>query len=260
VHERGTDFAAGVWGIDPVFMLDAIREQLAEHGDTVAREQSYFAGARLDDAAGERDRAQRAEARARHADATRSNLGLGHDLRAGLIDPTDAQLQALKAIVCHVLARHERGPIAYGAARSDRERQQPVGDSGRHEPRQTDAIIDAELRHALEDADSRRAIAGLVAHWSAAFVLDSHGVTRTKALGSERMARRLRDALPGGQHPLRAAVWEFGRPMLSPRLVERHRDAFVIDDGPQSSVDLAAHRGDSSLEQLDIGEQDADAA
>jgi hypothetical protein len=56
-----------------------------------------------------------------------------------------------------------------------------------------------------------RAIAGLVASWSAAFVLDPDGVTRTKALGSERMARRLRDALPGGPHPLRAAVWEFLR-------------------------------------------------
>jgi hypothetical protein len=74
------------------------------------------------------------------------------------------------------------------------------------------------------------------------------------------MAYRLPDALPGGQHPLRAAVWEFLRPMLSPRLVELHRDAFVIDDGPRSTVDLAAHRGESSLETLDLGEQDAEAA
>jgi len=74
------------------------------------------------------------------------------------------------------------------------------------------------------------------------------------------MARRLRDALPGGQHPLRTAVWQFLRPMLSPRLAELHRDAFVIDDAPQSTVDLAAHRGESSLEALDLGEQDADAA
>jgi hypothetical protein len=79
VHERGADFAAGIWVIDPVFMLDAIRERLAASDGTVAREQSDFAGAGLDDhelrAAGEQDRAQRAEARARHAEATRSNLG-----------------------------------------------------------------------------------------------------------------------------------------------------------------------------------------
>ena len=105
-----------------------------------------------------------------------------------------------------------------------------------------------------------RAIAGLIARWSTAFVLDPDGVTRTKALGSERMARRLRDALPGGQHPLRAAVWTFLRPMLSPRLVELHRDAFVVDDAPQSTVDLTAHRGESSLEELDLDEPRADAA
>jgi hypothetical protein len=99
-----------------------------------------------------------------------------------------------------------------------------------------------------------------VASWTAAFVLDPDGVTRTKALGSARMARKLRDALPGGQHPLRSAVWDFVRPILSPRLAELHRDAFVLDDGPQSSVDLAAHRSESTLEALDIGELDADAA
>ena len=249
MHERGADFAASIWVIDPVFMLDAIREQLEDSDGTVAREQSYFTGARLDDAdlraAGEQDRAQRADARARQIEATRSNLGLGHDLRAGLIDPTDAQLQALKVIVCHLLVRHQREVIAYGAGWSDREHQQPVGDSGRREPRQTDAIADAELQRALDDPDPLRGIAGLVARWSAAFVLDPDGVTRTKALGSERMARRLRDALPGGQHPLRAAVWEFLRPMLSPLLVELHRDAFVIDDGPRArstSPPTAANR------------------
>jgi hypothetical protein len=47
--------------------------------------------------------------------------------------------------------------------------------------------------------------------------------------------------------------------MLSPRLVALHRDAFAIDDAPQSTVDLAAHRGESRLDELDLGEQDADA-
>jgi hypothetical protein len=63
-----------------------------------------------------------------------------------------------------------------------------------------------------------------------------------------------------GQHPLRTAVLQFLRPMLSPRLTELHRDAFVTDDGPQSTVDLAAHRGESSLEELDIGDEGLDAA
>jgi hypothetical protein len=41
--------------------------------------------------------------------------------------------------------------------------------------------------------------------------------------------------------------------MLSPRLAEMHRDGFVIDDADVSTVDLAAHRGDSSLDRLDLG-------
>ena len=229
-----------------------------------AREEAYFAGARLDDdelrdAAAE-DEQRRAQARARHADATRSNLGLGHDIRAGLIEPTDAQLRALRQIVCRLLVRHYRELIAYGAGWTDPERQQPVGDTGRHEPRQLDAIIDAELERALADPDPLRGIAQLTARLGAAFVLDPAGVTRTKALGSERMARKLRDALPGGDGALRAAVWEFMRPMLSPALVALNRDAFVIDERVETTVDLDGHRAASSLDDLDLDELNSAAA
>jgi hypothetical protein len=41
-------------------------------------------------------------------------------------------------------------------------------------------------------------------------------ITRTKTLGTERLARKLHDALPDGDQPLRAAVWTFLRPNLSP--------------------------------------------
>jgi hypothetical protein len=37
-------------------------------------------------------------------------------------------------------------------------------------------------------------------------VFNPDGATRTKALGRERIARKLSDALPGGENPLRAAV------------------------------------------------------
>jgi len=264
VHERGQDFAAGVWVIDPVFTLDLIATELADHTDgTTAREEAYFAGAKLDDQdlreAAEQERERKAAERARQAEATASNLGLGHDIRAGLMDPTDRQRHALRAIVCHLIAERYREVIAYGAGWTDPERQQPVGDTGRHEPRQIDAIVDGELRRALADPDPLRGIAQLTARWAAAFVLDPDGPTRTKALGTERMARKLRDALPGGDHPLRSAVWEFVRPMLSPRLAELNRDAFVIEDRDQSTVDLAAHRGESSLDELDLGDdQDVD--
>jgi hypothetical protein len=91
-------------------------------------------------------------------------------------------------------------------------------------------------------------------------VLDPDGVTRTKALGSERMARKLRDALPGGDQPLRAALWAFMRPILSPRLVELNKDSFVSDEGLETSVDLDAHRADSDLAEVDLGYDETAAA
>jgi hypothetical protein len=246
-------------------MLDLVHEQLREVETAPAREEAYFAGARLDDdelrdAAAE-DEQRRARARARHAEATRSNLGLGHDIRAGLVDPTDAQLRALTQIVCRLLVRHYRELIAYGAGWTDPERQQPVGGTGRHEPRQLDAIVDAELERALADPDPLRGIAQLASRLCAAFVLDPAGVTRTKALGTETMARTLRDALPGGEGALRAAVWEFMRPMLSPALVALNRDAFVIDQSVETTVDLDGHRAASDLDELALDDEpDAEAA
>jgi hypothetical protein len=150
--------------------------------------------------------------------------------------------------------------IAYGAGWTDPERQRPAGDTGRHEPVHADAIIDAELERALADPDPLRGIAQLTARLAAAFVLDPDGVTRTKALGAERMARALRDALPVGDGPPRAALWEFGRPMLSSTLIELNRDAFVVDDRVETSGDLDAHGSTSSLDDLGLGEPDTEVA
>jgi hypothetical protein len=228
------------------------------------RNERYFAGARLDDDdlrdATEDDRERRAAERARHAEATASNLGLGHDIRAAVADPTAEQLHALREIVCRLLCAHYPDVIAYGAGWTDPARQQLVGDTGRHEPRHVDAIVAAELDRALDDPDPLRGIAQLVARWGAAFVLDGGGVTRTKTLGTERMARKLRNALPGGNRPLRAAVWAFVRPILSPRLIALNKDAFVIDNGVESTVDLDVHRSDSDLAELDLGDEDGQSA
>jgi hypothetical protein len=257
VHDRGPDFAAGIWIVDPLFILDLFHHELDhDHADAPARDDAFFAGAGLNDdelrQAARDDQARKQQARQRQAEATRRNLGLGHDLRAGLMEPTPAQLQALKAIIFHLLASHYREIIAFGAGWTDQQRQQPVGDTGRHEPRHPDAILDAELQHALDDPDPLRAIAQLTARWAAAFLLDADGVTRTRTLGTERMARKLRDALPGGHTPLRAAVWEFMRPMLSPALAAMHRDAFLTDQATATTVRLAEHRGDSDLADLDL--------
>ena len=167
--------------------------------------------------------------------------------------------RAPSGIHTHLLAGQFRDVLAYGAGWTDSERQRPVGETARHESKAVDAIIEDELKRALAEPDPLRGIAGLVARCAAAFVLDPDGVTRTKVLGSERMSRKLHEALAGGG-TLRSAVWDFLRPMLSPRLAELHRDAFVLDDTEQSTVDLAAHRGDSSLDELYLGDPDVAAA
>ena len=68
------------------------------------------------------------------------------------------------------------------------------------------------------------------------------------------MGRKLSDALPGGESPLRTAVWEFLRPMLSPTLAALNRDAFIDDDGDETTVDLDRHRSASDLDELDLDE------
>jgi hypothetical protein len=264
VHDRGQDFAAAIWVVDPAFMIDLVHQELKDDTSAPAREEAYFAGTRLDndelrDAAAA-DEQRRAQARARHAEATRSNLGLGHDIRAGLLQPTDAQLQALRRIVCRLLVRHYGELIAYGAGWTDPERQQPVGDTGRHEPRHPDAIIDAELQRALEAPDPLRGIAQLAARLGAALTLNPAGVTRTKVLGIDRMVRKLGDALPGGDGALRESVWELMRPMLSPALVSLNRDAFVVQGECETTVDLASREAASSLDDLDLDELNSTAA
>jgi hypothetical protein len=265
-YHRGPDIAPTVWIIDPLFTIGLVNERLKDTDDSVAAEERFFGGAGLHDDelrdAAHAVRARRAAERTRQQQAANANLGLGHDIRAGLMDPTEQQLHALNALVCHLLAEPYGELIAYGAGWTDPANMQPVGDSRRLEPRQSDVIVAAELQRALDDKDPLRGIAQLAARLCAAFVLDPDGVTKTKALGAERMARRLRDAMPGGEHPLRAAVWALMRPMLSPHLTALNHDAFVVEHAPRSTVDLDAHRDDSALADLDLGDDDthADAA
>jgi ParB-like nuclease domain len=264
VHRRGADFADGIWIIDPLFFIDCAHQQLLTHTtDRPAKAETFFCAANLTDddmtTAQADDHKRRQAERARRLEATSSNLGLGSDLAAGLVDPHGDQLSALRDLVCHLITRQHPDVVAYGAGWTDRANQQPVGDSNRYEPRAAQAILDRELQRALEDPDPLRGIATLLSRFCAAFVLDPDGVTKTKALGTDRMARRLRDTLPsagaggaGGAGALRGAVWRFISPMLSPRLRELHRDAFVTEELPQT-VDLQAHRTDSRLQDLDLG-------
>jgi hypothetical protein len=42
--------------------------------------------------------------------------------------------------------------------------------------------------------------------------------------------------------------------MLSPRLAALHRDTFLFDGPAETTVQLAAHRAESDLADLDLGE------
>ena len=51
------------------------------------------------------------------------------------------------------------------------------------------------------------------------------------------------------------------RPMLSPALVALNRDAFVLDERVETTVDLDGHRAASDLEDIALDDEpDAEAA
>jgi hypothetical protein len=64
------------------------------------------------------------------------------------------------------------------------------GDTSDYEPRHIDAIVAAENQRALEGPDRLGGIAQLVAHRGSRSCSTPDSVTRTKALGRERIARK----------------------------------------------------------------------
>jgi hypothetical protein len=48
--------------------------------------------------------------------------------------------------------------------------------------------------------------------------------------------------------------------MLSPNLVALHCDASVLNDPAETTVQLAEHRGESGLDELDAGDEDLEPA
>jgi ParB-like chromosome segregation protein Spo0J len=259
VHKRGADYADAIWVVAPEFVIAAIHEAMEGVKDGPDRDEGYFGAANVKDddteEARKAEQSRRAEARKRTEEAINSNLGLGHDLQMRILEPRTEQLDAVRRIVALTMIEQYGAIIAYGAGWSDREQQQPIGDTGRFEPRQIDAILAAELQRTLDDPDPLRGIMRLVTRFAAAFVLDRNGIPATTALGSARMGAKLQRGLPDGSGELRSAVWELMRPILSPRLTELNRDEFVRDDTLAPAADLDAHRAASALKDIDLGEE-----
>jgi hypothetical protein len=262
VFERGADYADAVWVIAPEFMLAELRSAVSAAVPVDGTEETVVSSGRIRNdsdvnAAADAIAEERAAARARAEKGRDSNLGLGNDMARAIIDPTDKQLDALRKVIALVFCEQFASLVAYGAGWSDRDRQQPVGDSDRFEPRPVDSIIEAELERGLNDPDPMRGIMQIVTRFAAAFVLDRNGVTTTTALGSSRMANRLARTLPDGPGELRTAIWELMGSILSPRLKELNRSDFVVDEELAPAADLAAHRSATALADVDLGEERA---
>ena len=166
----------------------------------------------------------------------RSNLGLGHDLRAGLIDPTDDQLDALRDDrLPPALPRDYRDVIAYGAGWTDPDRQQPVGDTGRHEPpphrRDRRRRARARPRRPRPAARHRRSSSPAGPPRSSSTPTASPAPRRS---APSAWPASCATRCPAATSRCAPRVWAFLRPMLSPRLTELHRDAFVARRGRSS--------------------------
>ena len=262
VHDRGADFAAGIWVVDPVFMLDAIREALDRAADDRAAARRVLLRRRRLDApdlrdAAQADRERRHDQRQRQLEAARSNLGLGHDLRAGLIDPSAEQLHALRAIVCRLLARDYRDLIAYGAGWTDPTAATP---RRRHRPPRTQARRRHHRSRARARARRRRPAAR---HRRPRRPLRRRVRARPRRRHPHQGARKRphdpqaqRRAARQRRAAARRALWTFVRPMLSPRWPNCTATRSPPTSRRASTVDLAAHRGDSSLDDLAADELD----
>lgn len=266
VYERGEDFADAVWLVDPVFMIELVAEHVGdEEAETIGPDARMFASDRTEDEdlqrAKEEEAAERAAKREREREGATRNIDLGSGVAATLVDPEVAQQAAARDVIVRLLAHTHPEVVAYGAGWTSRDRMKPVGDTGRFEPLTVDEIVAAEVELALSCEDPMRGIMTILSRFLSAYFLDEEGVTKSKDLGRERMARRLRDALPGGAHPVMSDVWAFMRPMLSPALIEMHRDRFVVDLEQGSTVDLEEANADRGLDDIAdlLGDDNPDA-
>ena len=190
--------AAGIWVVDPAFMLELVTSSSkpARPRPPARRPTSPAGGSTTTSFATPPKTSTAAPSLGRHAEATRSNLG--HDIRAGLIQPTEAQLHALRQILWRLLVR-DYGQVHRRRRRLDRPR--APAPRGRHwrqraPPARRDHRRRARARArrpwpAAGHRPAERPLGGRVRARPA-------GVTCTKALGTERMARKLRDAPPVG--------------------------------------------------------------
>ncbi|MTD47186.1 hypothetical protein GKE82_23575 [Conexibacter sp. W3-3-2] len=228
------DVRATVFLTDPSLLLELLLADIHNTDRDRVGNEAFFAANRVQDsdmaAAAQEEAAARAARRERRLRAARANHSLGQQIDQAAYEITDAQQDALRRLLCHLLADRFGEIIAYGAGWTLTAMQQPVGDTNSTEPKPVDTIVDLQLKQALAEPDALRGLTTLTMRLASAFVLDPDGVTRTKTLGSERISRKLAEIAPGGPGDIREAIWQLMRPLMGPHNVQAVRDEFVFTD------------------------------
>lgn len=243
VHRSDIDREPMVLLIDPVFMIDLVLDA-AQGTKTPTEEPAPTPQAASTPDQGRSIPKTRSGAtgepepttpdRKPSRSAVARNLGLGQDIAAGLLSLNEDQTNALRVVVCRLLASQYGPALAFGAAWTSRDRQQRTKHTEPHTPMDSDVIVALEVERALADPDPLRGIAQLVTRIAASVFLDPGGAITDGPLDADRMTRQTREVSVVADR----ALWELMRPMLSPAVIALHRDTYsaAAAEMPRSSL------------------------
>jgi hypothetical protein len=222
--------------------------------------------------AAQREADRRKDAR----DAQQRGRGRNHDLGSQLRDNVTwdtlgaSRRRAAARLMVGALLQTYGDLAVYGAAWTDPAFEQPTAGGMGKEPMEPHVIVDRLTDRVMKHADPMDGIADLLGVIAAGALLDPDGVPRGKALGRDRMERRIARQLPadGGedaktlQGRVRRDVWSIAEPVLQPVLRDMHQDTFAPevngeDFRPQDQpTELTA--ADIDWSGVDLGDEEED--
>jgi len=253
--DRGAEFASGIWCCEPVLMLDILNEEIVKGPQHAGDKRGFFSAAQIASedmasAAGDKSTLEQRKVAARLR-----NMELGQTVNAALVDPSNQLLHAVQKGLVELIASEYGDLLAFGAGWTNHDYQQPVGGTSRTEPKDQQVIVDQLVEKACADGDPLNGLAKMFSELAKAFVLDPEGLTATKALGYDRMEKRLsavRSQAPG----LAQAVWD----MIGGSLKEEEKSVWrdqLIPGEDNSTVDLEAANAEISLDEIEESESDS---
>ncbi|CAB4897548.1 MAG: hypothetical protein F2825_00525 [Actinobacteria bacterium] len=260
--------------VDPVLAVSLVVD-VAQAGVQQLEEKRVFsaAGDQNDEelrAAADREAARRAQQRQLQENGRVRNHDLGSQLRDKVTYETlGASGRRATAQLCIAALLEQFGDLAlFGAAWSDTAFEQTTPGGMGKEPMEPHVILDRLAARAMEASDPMEGVVELITTITAGALLDPDGVPRGKALGRDRMERRISRQLPvdGGadsQSPkgrVRRNLWTIAEPHLQPALRDMHQDAFAPeldgDDFRPQDLPREVSAGDLDLSGIDLGDED----